>query len=89
MKIFFAGILVVLSSTALASKGPILLGAVVGDPTGLSARLDLDSATAIDGAFSWSNGSRVGSQLHGDYLKFKPNWVVAGDSELDLYYGMV
>ena len=89
MKKFWGVLLTsIISSSCFAGQGPFLLGAIVGDPTGLSGRADFTNHTAIDGAFSWSGGSRTGSQLHGDYLKIKPGAIPAGDTDVDLYYGI-
>jgi hypothetical protein len=74
--------------SAWAGNGPLLLGAVIGDPTGLSARYDLGSRASVDGAFSWSSGTRSGSQIHVDYLVSQPSRIAAGDSFLDLFYGI-
>ncbi len=73
---------------AWAGRGPVTLGVILGDPTGLSAKIDLGRNEAFDGAFSWSTGSRSGTQIHVDYLKFRPESIEAGDSFLDVYYGI-
>jgi hypothetical protein len=73
---------------AQAGQGPLLVGGVLGDPTGISGKYDLGQNIAIDGALSYSLGARSGAQLHSDYLKIQPNAVDAGDTELDLYYGI-
>ncbi len=75
-------------STAFAGSGPFLLGAMIGDPTGISAKYDLQKDTALDGSLSYSLGGRSGAQIHGDYLKIQHGAVDAGDKELDLYYGI-
>jgi len=57
-------------------KGPFGVGIIVGEPTGLSAKLYLDNDTAIDGAV----GSAVvtgGLQAHADYL-FHP-WILTDE----------
>ncbi len=88
MKKLISILLLAISSQAMAGEGPLLLGAILGDPTGLSGRVDLDSSTAFDGGLSWSNGSRRGAQLHGDYLQIRPRRLEAGDTFLDVYYGI-
>lgn len=77
-----------LSSSSFAGNGPFTLGAIVGDPTGVSGKLDVSSTEAFDGALSWSSGSRSGVQVHGDYLRIMPGSVSAGDTEIDFYYGV-
>jgi hypothetical protein len=89
MKSFLAIVLFFFATQAMAGQGPFLLGAILGDPTGLSGRFDLDKTTAVDGALSWSGGGRTtGSQIHGDYLKTRPRALAAGDSFVDVYYGI-
>jgi hypothetical protein len=88
MKIFMGLLFSLLSLSAWAGQGPLTLGGIFGDPTGLSGKLDLGANDAFDGALSWSAGSRSGTQLHVDYLKFRPQSVEAGDTYLDFYYGI-
>jgi hypothetical protein len=76
------------SSFSQAGQGPLLVGGVIGDPTGVSGKYDLEKNVAIDGALSYSLGGRSGAQIHSDYLKIQTNAVDAGDTELDLYYGI-
>ncbi|MEZ0392790.1 MAG: hypothetical protein ACAH59_11290 [Pseudobdellovibrionaceae bacterium] len=85
---FFFIFTVFLSLSAQAGNGPFSLGAILGDPTGLSAKYDLSRNEAIDGALSWSSGSRTGVQMHGDYLRIHPGQIGAGNAQIDLYYGI-
>jgi hypothetical protein len=86
-KIIFA-LALTFNSMAFAGQGPFLLGAILGDPTGLSGKYDISPTEAFDGALSWSLGGRSGVQMHGDYLRILPNRIGAGDSDLDVYYGI-
>lgn len=88
MQILVSTITFLFCLSAWAGNGPFSLGAIVGDPTGLSGKLDLSNTEAIDGALSWSGGSRSGIQMHGDYLRVMPGRIAAGDSDIDLYYGI-
>lgn len=89
MKSFLVLVLLLVSQSVLAGDGPFLLGAILGDPTGVSGRADFTNNTSIDGALSWSSGGRnTGTQLHGDYLLIRPRALAAGDSFLDVYYGI-
>jgi len=78
----------ILGFSANAGVGPLLVGGMIGDPTGISFKYDLEPNTAIDGGLSYSLGGRSGATLHGDYLIQRPKIVDAGDTELDLYYGI-
>ena len=88
MRLFIVSLLSFFSISAVAGEGPWLVGGMIGDPTGFTAKYDLERNTAIDGALSYSLGGRSGAQLHGDYLKINPKIIDAGDTELDLYYGI-
>ncbi len=73
---------------AQAGSGPLLVGGMVGDPTGFTIKYEQHKNTSIDGGLSYSLGARSGAQLHADYLLQRPQVIDAGDSELDLYYGI-
>ncbi len=88
MKKLFGFLLVLISCSANAGKGPFSLGAILGNPTGLSGKMDLDKNEALDGAFSWSLGSHAGTEVHVDYLRIRPQSIEAGDTWIDLYYGI-
>ncbi len=77
-----------LSVVAKAETGPYTFGAMIGDPTGFSAKYDLSEDQAIDAGFAWSLGSRSGVEIHGDFLQILPGHVTAGETDLDLYYGI-
>lgn len=87
-RLLASALILIFAKTASAGQGPFLLGVVLGDPTGLSGRMDLTNNAAIDGALSWSNGTRTGAQLHADYLKIRRSALAAGDTFLDVYYGI-
>lgn len=44
------------------------VGAIVGDPTGISLKKWISEARAIDGAVAWSLDDEEELQLHADYL---------------------
>lgn len=88
MRILISIVLGLISVSAFAGEGPWLVGGMIGDPTGFTAKYDLQRNTSIDGGLSYSLGSRSGAQLHGDYLKMNPKIIDAGNAELDLYYGI-
>lgn len=88
MRSFLTIILCFLGVAAQAGHGPLLVGGMIGDPTGFSMRYDTEKNTSIDGGLSYSLGGRSGAQLHGDYLVTKPDVIDAGDKEVDLYYGI-
>ncbi len=81
-------VLLLLGLSANAGTGPWLVGGMIGDPTGFTTKYDNGNHTAFDGGLSYSLGGRSGAQLHGDYLITRPQVIDAGDTELDLYYGI-
>lgn len=66
----------------------VSLGAVIGDPTGISMLMMTGKNEGFDGALSYSSGGRSGTQIHGDYLIIGKDAIVAGDTDLDVYYGI-
>lgn len=75
-------------SIATFAKNPVSVGAVVGDPTGLSVLYKTEEKRGYDASFSYSLGSKSGAQIHGDYLIIGERFITAGDSDLDVYYGV-
>lgn len=56
----------ILSSTASAAG--FSLGAIIGEPTGLSAKQELSSGNAVAAAAAWSLSDDESLQIHVDYL---------------------
>lgn len=64
------------------------LGAVIGDPTGVSVKVWLDQVHAIDGAFAWSLSGPNAMHIQSDYLTHEMSFFKAGKIPLNLYYGI-
>jgi len=72
-----------------ASAGPLGIGAMIGSPTGLSAKYKLGDEKALDGGFGLTLGKNSKANLHSDYLFHSSNALYFNDQHpLDLYYGM-
>ncbi len=75
---------------ALAEGSGLGLGIILGEPTGVSAKLWLSGAVAVDAAAGWAFLNRHNNynyiHLHGDILHHYFLPVPAG--ELPLYYGI-
>jgi len=72
-----------------ASAGPLGIGAMIGSPTGLSAKYKLGDEKALDGGFGLTRGKNCTANLHSDYLFHSSNALYFNDQHpLDLYYGM-
>jgi hypothetical protein len=67
-KILFTTILILLSTKPLYARD-FGLGAILGSPTGISGKYNLDNERAIDGTISYGSHELV---LYGDYLKHYP-----------------
>ena len=66
--IMMVALLAIGSTNALAEDN-FGLGAIVGEPTGLSLKYWFDDENAIDGAVAWSFSGDNSLQLHADYLR--------------------
>lgn len=64
------------------------IGAVIGDPTGLSARFGLDNSHSIEGALAYSVGRYRGLHIHGTYLWDKARAFETTEGPLYMYYGI-
>jgi len=85
---------VLLCGSASAQNRKFGLGIMLGEPTGLSAKLWIGKNTAIDGALAWSFGSigAFGYQgalyVHADYLFHNFNLIKVEKGRLPVYYGI-
>ena len=64
------------------------LGVIVGDPTGVSAKLWTGQKTAFDAAAAWSSDENGISYLHADYLMHSFNLLQVERGSLPFYYGV-
>ncbi len=64
------------------------VGAVLGDPSGLSVRFGLDSRHSIEGALAASSGYYDGTHLHVTYLTEHARSFGGRQGPVDLYYGL-
>lgn len=62
------------------------VGIVLGDPTGLSFKYDMNSRNSVDAALAWT--SSVNVHLHGDYLWNKPKLFFLDNYPIDLFFGV-
>lgn len=64
-------------------------GIVLGQPTGLSARVDTSERTAFDAALAWNLGNVSYIWVHADHLWIRPNAIkLDGGRGIDWYYGL-
>jgi hypothetical protein len=90
MKKIFLLSLALLSLTAAlpraASAARFGLGLILGDPTGISAKLWMTQRTALDGCFGWSFGDNGFTRIHVDYLWHSP--IRVDEGRLWCHYGV-
>lgn len=72
------------------APGGLGLGAMVGEPTGLTAKWWLDSDAAIDVGAAWALSDDDEFQLHVDYLVHRHDWVSIPDlqAHTPVYFGV-
>lgn len=81
-----------ITSILFSSTGPgtFELGIILGEPTGISAKLWFSQNTALDGAVSWSlrDNDDGNLYLHADYLWHDFSLINTSSGRLPLYYGI-
>jgi hypothetical protein len=83
-----AGLLVLLSaSVAGAVDRQFGIGAIVGDPAGISVKFRIDDVQAVDAAFGVTLSERNSFQFHADYLRHHEAPFSGGPGGVELYYG--
>ncbi len=80
----------VLLVTLLSYMGPgdFELGIIIGEPTGISAKLWTGGKTAVDGAVAWSLGGNNDMHIHADFLVHDFSLINVSSGELPFYYGI-
>ena len=64
------------------------IGIMAGEPTGVSMKLWLSEANALDAGVAWSLESNNSFQLQVDYVMHKFDLINVGDGSLPLYFGL-
>ena len=88
MKFFLATITIyLLIGNSFAKE--FQLGIVLGAPTGISAKANLEENRSIDAALAYSLADDLGLEFHADYLVEKARtFFIQGGGPIDLYYGI-
>lgn len=74
--------------SAAEAKEQMSVGAIIGDPTGLSGRYSLSSSNSVEGALAYSTGFYNGLHIHGTYLWDKARSFETTEGPIDMYYGL-
>lgn len=64
------------------------IGAVIGNPTGISGEFLLDQNNAVDFAAAWSTWHYIGFHLHADYLWINNPFFHVQTTPVNWYYGI-
>ena len=64
------------------------VGAIVGEPSGVSVKYWIDKTTAFDAACAWSLADHSPFQFHADYLIHGPSLSSDSKGSLPWYYGI-
>jgi hypothetical protein len=72
----------------LAQADGVGVGIILGEPTGLSAKLWLTEKTAVDGAVAWSMWDQSALHVHADFLVHSFNLINVSKGQLPLYFGI-
>lgn len=81
--------IVALFSVGLFAQGSGFgLGAIFGEPTGLSAKMWTGEKTAIDGALAWSFSGFGFLHVHADFLIHNYDLISVSEGKLPLYFGL-
>ncbi len=74
---------------AVPGSGTFELGAVLGEPTGISCKYWFSGSTAFDGAVSWSlKDSDDDMYIHGDFLWHDYSVINDESGLVPVYYGI-
>ena len=76
--------LVLTLSTSYA-QGNFGLGIIIGEPTGISAKVWTSGSTAVDGAIAWSFANESALHIHADFLHHSYD---VFSKAVPLYYGI-
>lgn len=76
------------ASAGPGGKGPFGLGIIVGEPTGVSAKLFMSQTTALQGAVAWSVGGEDAFHVQVDYVMHNYGLIPVEEGRLPLYYGI-
>ena len=86
-KVIFLLAVLLTSITLSAQNKGLGAGIIIGEPTGLSAKLWTSSNTAIDAAAAWSFREAGYLHLHADFLMHSFA-IDVPEGELPLYFGL-
>lgn len=79
---------ILFTNTVYSQKNIFGLGIILGEPTGISAKVWTGQKTAIDAAAAWSFYYPAATHLHADFLKHNFTLIDVSEGKLPFYYGL-
>ena len=76
--------------TASQAQNDLGVGVILGEPTGLSAKLWVSDSNAFDAGLAWSFANDTSIQMHADYLYHRVHFFDKNDFEgrVPVYFGL-
>ncbi|MFA6583849.1 MAG: hypothetical protein WCS77_06085 [Elusimicrobiaceae bacterium] len=87
-KLLFAVALALPLGAANAAENKYEAGFVLGEPTGLSWKMNVSSQNAVDLGLAWSFESQTKISVHSDYLWYMHNLLHVEKGSLPVYFGV-
>jgi hypothetical protein len=79
---------VMILAGSAAAQGNFGMGIILGEPTGVSAKLWLTDRTAVDMAAAWSFSDEGAFHLHADYLLHNFDLINVNQGRLPVHFGI-
>lgn len=76
------------SARAQHLHGPVGLGLVLGEPTGIAAKVFLAGGNAVEAAAAWSLSGNNEFQLQGDYVFHMWDWIKVEQGQMPVTFGV-
>lgn len=86
--IAIALVAVMILAGSAAAQGNFGLGIILGEPTGVSAKLWLSDRTAVDAAAAWSFSDEAAFHLHADFLLHNFDLITVEKGRLPIHFGI-
>ncbi len=87
-KLFALAITLIILGFQQQARAEYAVGAIIGDPSGLSGRMTLDANHSAEAAFAYTVGYYDGTHIHATYLRDRARTFVTSDGPIEMYYGL-
>lgn len=86
--IVIALLTVMVFAGSAASQGAFGLGVIVGEPTGVSAKIWMSDRSAVDMGAAWSFSDEAALHLHADFLLHNFDLISVENGRLPIHFGI-